>query len=517
MIAPARLAAYEVLRAVHLGRADAATSLVRTRDALEDSRDRALVSELVLGTLRWRAALDHVIAWAGDRSLDRFDPEVVDILRLGAYQLLHLDRVPAAAVVNDAVNLTKRVRRRSATGTVNAILRRISRGRTHLPLPTDDTPLEYLTIALSHPRWLVERWIERYGLLPTRSWVEFNNQPAPVTLRANTLQASREEVADRLVRDGLEVEPTRYAPDGLVVRTGQSRAIEIAERGQFVVQDEASQLVGAFAAPRPGERVLDACAAPGGKTTQMAAAMRDRGLLVATDLRPRRLGLLASRVRLSGASCIHIARIDVRRPLPFGPVFDCVVLDAPCSGLGTIRRDPDVKWRVHEADLAPLAATELQMLDQAAAAVRPGGRLIYSTCSSEPIENDDVFASFLERHGEFEAIDPRRLDQPITPGLDACLDERGRLRTTPHQHGLEAFFAAMAVKRTGGTLIHLQRHSCSTVLNDGHQDESLGREQAVAARRGPGRDLRTVCGCHDAGRIPCAGTPVARLDRTRVG
>jgi 16S rRNA (cytosine967-C5)-methyltransferase len=448
MVSPARLAAYDILRSVHLGKTDAATALVRTRDRLGDARDRSLASELVLGTLRWRGTLDHFIAWAGDRPLDRFDAEVLDILRIGAYQLLHLDRVPASAVVNDAVDLTKRVKRRSAAGTVNAVLRRISRSRGNLPLPSDTSSADYLSIAGSHPHWIVDRWLDRYGVEPTRAWIDFNNGPAPLTIRANGLRVSRDELAGELAREGIAVERTRLAAGGLIVTDGQSRAIELAQGGRFLLQDEASQLVGELASALAGEYVLDACAAPGGKTLQMAEAMKDRGMLVATELRHSRVRLLGARIRLGGASCVRIARVDVSRPLPFGPVFDCVLLDAPCSGLGTLRRDPDVKWRVQESDLASLAATERRMLDEVAAVIKPGGRLVYSTCSSEPIENELLFESFLERHPAFDPVDLRKSDRSVSPGVSACLDDRGRFRTTPHEHGLEAFFAAVAVRRS---------------------------------------------------------------------
>ncbi len=374
---------------------------------------------------------------------------MLDILRIGAYQLLHLDRVPAAAVVNDAVNLTKKAMRRSAAGTVNAILRRLSRSRNGLPLPSDTAPLDYLSVTCSHPRWLVERWVARYGEIATRAWVNFDNQPAPMTIRANTLVTTADELASRLAGEGVTVQRTSYAPDGLIVTDGQSRVVELVDQGHFVIQDEASQLVGVFAAAQPGELALDACAAPGSKTTQLAAGMENRGLLVASDLRGRRLRVLKDRLETSGAVRVPIVRLDVRKPLPFGPVFDAVLLDAPCSGLGTLRRDPDVKWRVLENQLEGLAANELQMLEQAASVVKPGGRLVYSTCSSEPVENDDVFDSFLARHPEFAAADPRRLGLLTAAGLDPCLDLQGRLKTTPHQHGLEAFFAAMAVRRSG--------------------------------------------------------------------
>ena len=452
MIAPARSAAYEALRAVHLGRVDAPAALARTRDALHDSRDRSLAAELVLGTLRWRATLDHLIQAAGERPVDRFDPEVLDILRLGAYQLLHLERVPASAVVNDAVDMAKRAKRRSATGAVNAVLRRISRTRGRLALPREDSPIDFLSVTCSHPRWLAARWLDRYGFAVAREWTAFNNQAAPLTLRANTLRTSRDGLAEMLGRESILVEPTRYAPDGLIVKNGHALVMAHAADGRFVVQDEASQLVGAFASARAGERVLDACAAPGGKTTVMAADMADRGMLAAADLRARRIALLRDTVAQSGAACVRIVRADAGRPLPFARAFDRVLLDAPCSGLGTLRRDPDVKWRRQEGDLAAFAVAQARMLDQAADVVRPGGRIIYSTCSSEPDENDLVIDAFLGRHVEFAAIDPRDGEVRLADGVAACLDPHGRLRTTPHEHGLEAFFAVMLLHRGDGLI-----------------------------------------------------------------
>jgi 16S rRNA (cytosine967-C5)-methyltransferase len=216
----------------------------------------------------------------------------------------------------------------------------------------------------------------------------------------------------------------------------------MAHDGSFFVQDEASQIVALFVDARPGERILDACASPGGKTIAMAAAMADRGLVVATDVRGRRVELLARTVAGAGAGCVSVLRADAEQPLPFRPVFDAVLLDAPCSGLGVIRRDPDIKWRRQEADLAALAAAQRRLLEQAALVLRPGGRLIYSTCSSEPEENEDVLEGFLQDHPEFEPGPAPLLPEPARP----LLDDRGRLRTLPHRDGLEGFFAAALLK-----------------------------------------------------------------------
>lgn len=447
MISPARVAAYEVLRAVNTRKADLPAALARRRVGLEDERDRALAGEIATGTLRWMAELDHLVAHFARRPVDRLDPEVLDVLRLGAYQLLHLDRVPAAAAVDDAVRLTRRAGKASAAGFVNGVLRAISRNRGRLPLPTRDDPLEYLSITLSHPLWLAARWLDRYGLEAAAAWMAFNNRPAPLTLRVNTLKTSPDALAEALARSGVAVRRTRYAPHGLIVERGNPLTTPLAGEGLFLVQDEASQLVTRLAGVRPGWRVLDACAAPGGKATAMAADMADRGLIVAADVRARRIELLRRTVAASGATSIRLARADLERPLPFRAPFDCVVVDAPCSGLGTIRRDPDIRWRRHEGDLAALATAQLTMLGHAAEVVRPGGRLVYATCSSEPEENEDVVRSFLAARPDFVSAHLGAGGRDLAGGLEAVLNEAGHLRTYPHVHGLEAFFGALMVRR----------------------------------------------------------------------
>ena len=260
-----------------------------------------------------------------------------------------------------------------------------------------------------------------------------------LTLRANRLRATREDVQRQLASEGVETEPAHVAPDGLTVTAGNP--LRRPADGLFVVQDEASQLVAMAVGARPGDRVLDLCAAPGGKTTAIAAALADRGVIVASDVRPRRLQLLREAVRVSGASHAHVVQVPARGPLPFGTTFDRVLVDAPCSGLGTIRRDPDIRWRREEASLATLASAQLELLTRASDTVAPGGRLVYATCSSEPDENEQVADLFLDRHDDFavEAI--------VEPVLAPFTDSRGMFRTLPFEHGLEAFFAVVLVRR----------------------------------------------------------------------
>src|SRR5262249_35191209 len=225
-------------------------------------------------------------------------------------------------------------------------------------------------------------------------WMQFNNMPGALTLRANRLKTTRDELAGRRRELEVETHTADYAPDALVVDEGYPLRLGLDDSGLFFVQDEASQLVALLAGDPPPARVLDACASPGGKTTAIAAAMAGTGLLVATDLRDRRIGLLQRTVATSGAANVRIGQTALRKPLPFRRPFECVLVDAPCSGLGTLRRDPDIRWRRRESDLAALAATELAMLKNAAAMVAPGGRLIYATCSSEPEENERIADAF---------------------------------------------------------------------------------------------------------------------------
>jgi 16S rRNA (cytosine967-C5)-methyltransferase len=453
MIAPARVAAYEVLRTVNRGRADLPAALARVRAGLNDERDRALAGEIATGTLRWQGAYDAVIASCARRPAANLDPEVLDILRMTMFQLLQLDRIPASAAVNDAVDLVRKAGKRSASGLVNAVLRRVSRERAHLPLPprpaAEKVPgtfpraeaVTYLATTLSHPRWLVERWLDRHGFEAAEAWAMFNNSPARLTLRANTLKISRDGLAAQLSAAGVDTEPARFAPHALYVQQGNPLLTPLAGEGLFLVQDESSQLVAQLTAVERGERVLDGCASPGGKTTAMAAAMANQGLIVATDVRGRRVDLLRRTIQSAGAECVRVVQADATNVLPFMTRFDCVLLDAPCSGLGTLRRDPDIRWRRSPDDFQRLAATQGAMLRRAAEVVVFGGRLVYATCSSEPEENEAVVGRFLDEFTGFEAA-----PGGIPAELERFLTADGYFRTFPFRDQLEPFFAAMLVK-----------------------------------------------------------------------
>lgn len=414
----------------------------RARERLADPRDRALAAEIVFGTLRWRGALDFAIAWIGHRNVSEFDAVVLDVLRIGAYQILHLSRVPVAAAVNDAVELCRLGGARPAAGAVNAILRSLARRRDSVPWPAEADGSAFLSATLSHPAWLADRWQQRLGPARAAVWARFNNEaPSPV-VRAHAWRGSRDDLATHLASLGVATEPTRFAPDGLIVTGGGPMTASMGLGARFTIQDESSQLVAAFAGALPGQRILDVCAAPGGKTGAMAGSMRGDGLIVAADLRPRRVRLLQRLLGAAGAPGVACVRADAERAMPFGAVFDVVLVDAPCSGLGTIRRDPDIRWRRQESELPVFAARQQRMLVQAAAAVRASGRLVYATCSSEPEENEHVVQAFLDASPGWAIELPARRAPALPDGVMACVDTDGCLRTSPDRHGLEPFFAA---------------------------------------------------------------------------
>jgi 16S rRNA (cytosine967-C5)-methyltransferase len=441
--APARVAAFRTLARVRAG-ATLADALARERETLGDARDRGLAHDLATGVLRWRSALDAGLATASSRPIARVDPDVLDILRLGIYQMRYRDRLPSHAVVSDAVALTRLAGHTSAAGFVNAVLRRLA---PTTATPPDDAALaaaglDTLATQFAHPGWLVARWTARLGVDAAIAWMRFDNDPAPLTLRVLPSAGTRDALAERLASGGVSVTPTRWATAGLVVTKGNP--LDQAAEVGFVVQDEASQVVGELAAAWPARRRLDVCAAPGGKTLALRAA-DDAGLVVAGDRRPRRVRLLRDTLARAGAGRLPIVQHDAAGPLPYRDVFDLVLVDAPCSGLGTLRREPDLKWRRVEAELASMAAVQARMLAHAARVVAPGGVLVYATCSSEPDENDEVADGFLEAHPAFEAAGR----PPAAPAdIAGLLADDGRLHTSPVTHGLEAFFAAAFRRRS---------------------------------------------------------------------
>jgi 16S rRNA (cytosine967-C5)-methyltransferase len=435
--ADARRTALDVLVRVETTDAFADVLLAaRLRDSGLAAADRALAAQLVYGTLAWQGRLDHHLAGLVRMPLDELDARVRGALRLGLYQILFLDRVPHYAAVDASVRLTLPMGR-GAAGLVNAVLRRAAGdpGACSLPDGAGD-PLDRLAVEWSHPRWLVTRWAAEVGLEELPRLLAANNARAPVAIRTNTLRGSREALLEELQATGIEAAASRWAPAGVTVARGADRlhGLPAWREGRFAFQGEASQLVAPLLAAHPGARIFDVCAAPGGKTCHAAELLAGSGLVVALDRRATGVARIADEARRLGSAVVRPLVGDAREP-PLRGRFDAVLVDAPCSGLGTLRRHPELRWRRRTEDVPRLAALQLAVLDAVAPFVRPGGTLVYAVCTLTHEETEGVL-------GEFSRRAPRFVHEPVVEAPSDVLTRAGFLRTLPHRHNLDGFFAA---------------------------------------------------------------------------
>ncbi len=440
-----RREAFRILRRVEDAGAFASV-LLETRSAeIRDPRDVALLTEIVLGVLRRRAPLDHAIAKAAARPVDQLDGAVLTAIRIGAYALLYLDRVPDHAAVDTAVALVKEAGWAKAAGFANGVLRKIARERSALePPPPTVGDIEALALFRSHPGWWTQRVVSRFGWDRSDALLAANNEPAATVLAPWPAAGSAAELRAALVAGGVLVEPCRFVPEALRVVSGVPQRTQAFRDGAFWIQDEASQLAVRLLGPSVGPMVLDACAAPGGKTLALAARAGVDGLVVAADRHALRLSRLTQNVERLRAENVVALVCDMAKPPPFRGSFDDVLVDAPCSGTGTMRRHPEIRWRLKPEDLLAHGARQRRILSAAAGLVRPGGRLVYSVCSIEPEEGEAVIASFLVEHPEFGRADP-------SSGLSAAartkLGEDLALRTSPLDDGMDGFFAVLLTRR----------------------------------------------------------------------
>ena len=445
-VSPARIEALRILCRVEEDRAFADLALEAALERAKlPARDRALTTELVYGTLRWQRRLDWILAPHSRRSLARLDPWVRNLLRLAVYQLQFLYKVPAWAAVNEAVALAKRRSHGKVAPFVNAVLRSLTRSGDALP-PLPEDPVEAVATRLAFPTWLARRWADRLGLDEAEKLMMALDERPPAAVRVNTRKCSLEALAERLAREeAVTSRLTAYAPDGLELEDpGPAFKFRAFKEGWFTVQDEASILIGHLLAPRPGETVADVCAAPGTKTTHMAQLMENRGRVIAMDQHAARLKLVtpaAARLGLDIVEC-HGGSAEALTP-KFRERCDRVLVDAPCSNLGVIRRHPDVKWRATETGLKSLAATQRRILEAAATMVKPGGVLVYATCSLEPEENEEVILPFLAAHREWQ------LDPPVGFAIEP--EPSGVLRCLPHRHGTDGF-TAFRLRKSGACI-----------------------------------------------------------------
>ncbi len=442
--------ALEILRRVEVDQAYADILLDNAfkREAGLDSREKRFITELVYGCLRWQGKINWIINNFSRRKLSL---EVLLTLRLGVYQLLFLNKVPSYAVVDEAVNLARRLGQGRAAGFVNGVLRRIEREQEKIIFPSlEEDPIEHIASVYSHPKWMAERWLKRFGREEARELCAANNQIPPLSLRTNILRISREELFHHLGRRTPGVEKTSFSPEGLSLRRANSFLWKDPSylKGWFQVQDEASQLISHILSPREGEVILDTCAAPGGKSTHIAQLMRDKGEVWAVELKPARLKLLKENCRRQGITSIKPVLGDITQPLtPLrGRKFHRILVDPPCSCLGVLRRNPEGKWRVKEGEIATLAETQRSILEAASRYLLAGGTLVYSTCTITPEENTEVVEGFLEAHPDFSL-------EPVFGFLsESCadlVDESGFYRSYPHRHSLDGFFAARLKKNPG--------------------------------------------------------------------
>ncbi len=441
-VSPARKVAFEILLQVNAGRAFAIDLFQGGRlERLKDV-DRNLAMELVMGTLRWQGELDFWIERLSRRPMRYFDPEIAAALRLGIYQIRHMDRIPRAAAVNESVALAKLAHKKSAAGLVNAVLRKCEPDRSPGRLETDTT-----AALRSLPEWLRERWERNFGREAMQALSRASVRQPPTTLRVEDPN-QREGVQARLREEGIESRLGKFGRAALIVESGSVQRAQLVGDQKAIFQDEASQLVAELVALRPGQRVLDLCAAPGIKTGQLAMAM-GTGLLVACDVSTRRLRTLAGLLPKSLPEPLQLARarVDATHVLPFGRVFDRVLVDAPCSGTGTLARNPESKWRLQPKDIGRLTEVQSKILDNALQCLVPGGRLVYSTCSLEPEENEAVVERILSGVKNFRVLSRAELSDEF-PHLEPLFDDCGYLRTRPDLHALDGFFAAVLVSST---------------------------------------------------------------------
>lgn len=472
----ARQAAFDILGRVFGGGAYADIILQKELNGLT-VEDRPLATEIVYGVLRWQIRIDFIIDAFSSIKTRKLEHRVLNSLRIGVYQLLFLSGVPSSAAVNESVNLIKSGSKgvtpgAKKTGFVNAVLRKIDSQREAIVFPDLKTdPQRHISVVYSHPEWMIRRWTTRYGIDAAARLCNANQTRPGKTVRANTIIISRDDLIKALEEAGFKVRKTVFSPDGIeVIEAPASKTLDPVDP-RFYIQDEASQLIARLVCPEPGETCLDACAAPGGKSTHMAALMENSGMVLAMDKYPGRIKSLVEAARRCGVRIIKPLAADAARPLPFssslpfspsplagkGRVggmidtgknfasngFDAILLDAPCSGLGVLGRSPDIKIKRKEADIAALSKTQKALAGNLSSYVRKGGRMVYSVCTLEPEETDGVINAFLKNHPDFSLENAAAV---LPPSCGPLIDEYGFLRTMPHLHNMDGFFAARLKK-----------------------------------------------------------------------
>ena len=443
-----RARAAEILAQVDTQKAYADILLDRAlRDDAMDQRDRALLTEIVYGTLRWRGKIDAELAKYLNRALSRTDARVRNVLRLTSYQLLFLDRVPDYAAVSEAVEIAKLYGGQKTASFVNGVLRNLLRSKPPDPIRSENQSSSSLAAEYSHPEWLVKLWTAQFGFESAVSLMRANNDKPPLVVRANSLKCTREQLLELLLNAGVTAKRTRQSPQGVSIQSeGAVEKLPGFAQGLFQVQGESSQLVAALLSPMPGERILDACAAPGGKATHIAETMKDRGEIIAIDKSAAGISKLRENLTRLGINSVRPYRADVSHLLDddFRGPYDRILVDAPCSGFGTLRSHPEIKWHRELGDVRRLSALQSKILDCVALHLRLSGILVYATCTLTAEENERNVESFLTRHPGFELENAAS----YLPSEAQQMTRGNFFEALPHRHDTDGFFSAR-MKRVG--------------------------------------------------------------------
>src|SRR5271156_6067362 len=405
--------------------------------------DRRLITRLVLGTIAWQGRLDYELNHLTRRELISIQPVALEILRMGLYQLRFLDRIPQHAVVDTSVSVAKRnAQARRAAGFVNAVMRRATRETAPMPA-REKNEKSYLAIAYSHPRWMVERFVDWFGVANAERLMTANNDAAPNAIRLNLARGSRAELLEKINADGFEVGAPGRAPETIVLSGAPNFESRAYRDGLFHAQSEVSQMTARMLAPRAGATVVDCAAAPGGKATHLAEIVGEHGRVIAVDVNLNGLKNARALARRLRHRNVEFVRADLTAAAPLRESsFDYVLLDAPCTGIGTLREHPEIKWRLKPSDPPRMAAIQSRMLEHAGSLVRRGGAIVYSVCSIAPEEGEGVVDAFLAKHRDFE------IDRSVAAGgLKDVIDARGFMKTRPDVGGLDGFFAARLIRK----------------------------------------------------------------------
>ncbi len=408
-----------------------------------DERDSAFLLVLVYGTLRNRARLDWVLNQFSAQPVEKTDAWTRNILRFGAYQMLFLDRVPTSAAVNTSTELAKIYGKKQ--GYVNGLLRNLDRMRSSITEPGFNDLSKRFATVYSHPEWVVRRWLNRFGAEQAEMLLSGNNRNAPLVIRTNTLKTTRDMLIATLADQGVDAVATGFSETGLeIISSPTIRTLEAYQQGLFIVQDQAAQLVSLMLSPKPGETVLDACAAPGGKTTHLAELMQNCGMIVALDQDATRMIRIDENSRRLGCKIVLPAIGDAA--LYQQGRYDKILIDAPCSGLGVLRRHPDGRWNKSERTIRDRSAVQRLIIENCAQLLHPGGVLVYATCTTEPEENEDIISSFLSLEGKSFVIDD---PSPYLPkAAKGLVDDHGFLHTYPKASTMDGFCAVRMMKKT---------------------------------------------------------------------